>query len=96
MPFTVIWRAEAEADLARLYLRLRRRPASELWPACAEIEQHLRHNPQQSGVPMRGFRSIRTIASTLANRERLAVVYEVMPDDMQVLVHKVFLLPDAE
>jgi hypothetical protein len=96
MPFTVIWRAEAEPDRAWLHRRLRRRPASELWPACAEIEGDLRHNPQQSGVPLRGFRSIRTIASTLANRERLAVVYEVLPDDTQVLVHKVLLLPSVE
>ena len=96
MPFTVIWSAEAETELARLHLKTRRRPASELWRACAEIERHLRHNPAQAGGSLDAFPGLLTMASRLANHDRLAVVYEVRPDDMQVIVSKVLLLPPAQ
>lgn len=86
MPFTVIWSPDAEAELARLYLKSRQRTSSEFWKASAQIDRHLRHNPNQAGAPIEDYPGLLAMSAPISIRERLAVVYRIIPDDMQVFV----------
>jgi hypothetical protein len=90
----VIWSPEAEAELARLYLKSRPRTSAEFWKASALIDRHLRHNPDQSGAPIEDYPGLLAMSARISTRERLAVVYRIVPDDMQVFVVDARVLPE--
>lgn len=92
MPYTVLWTREAENDLAALHLRVRQFGLT-LWRPAAEIDSVLRYAPEDFGVPMEDFPGLWAFAApTAVGNERLAVVFCIVPADMQVIVLKPYLL----
>jgi hypothetical protein len=96
MPYTVVWIPEAETELTRLYLKARERGLTELWVSCAHVDRVLRHAPDQVGVPMEDFPGLWAYAAPPLRGHRLAVVYRIAAEDLQVLIQKPYVLPSLD
>ena len=84
--FTVIWRREADNELAEVWLQARDRAAVS--NASGAIDRALAEDPAEKGTPAgRGFFTLVI--------EPLAVLYAVNDDDRIVRVEMVRELPDA-
>ena len=94
MRFTVIWEAEAHAELATRWLSLTPLARQHLRQCSDHIDAALRVNAHQKGSPLRGSEPLRFYsAPIIPELPPIGVVFQVHVDDRLVRVLELWVLP---